>query len=156
MEQNPSWETNRFSASQELPRIFWSPKVHYRIHKCPQPVPVLSQLNPIHAPHLTFWLSILILSFHLRLVLPNGLFPSDFPTKTPYTPLPFPYTCYTPLQSHSSRLNHPNNIGWGVQIIEILIMYFPPLSCYPSVLGPNVLLINYPSFTSIWALLSAV
>jgi hypothetical protein len=37
-------------------------------------------------PHPTSWKSILILSTHLRLGLPSGLFPSGFPTKTLYTP----------------------------------------------------------------------
>ena len=32
MQQSPSWETNRFSASQEIPRILWNPNFHFR-HK---------------------------------------------------------------------------------------------------------------------------
>ena len=43
----------------------------------------LSWVRPIQSiyPHPTSWRSILILSTHLPLGLPSGLFPSDFPTK---------------------------------------------------------------------------
>ena len=46
-------------------------------------------------PHPTSWRSILILSSHLSLGLPSGLFPQGFPTKTLYTPLlsPMRATC---------------------------------------------------------------
>jgi hypothetical protein len=35
---------------------------------------------------------------------------------------PIPHTRYMSRQSHSSRIYHPNNIGWGVAIIKLLIM----------------------------------
>ena len=50
MQQSPSSETNRFTASQEIPHILRNPKVRYNIHKCPPHVPILTQLDPVHTP----------------------------------------------------------------------------------------------------------
>jgi hypothetical protein len=83
MKQSP-WEANSSSASKEIPRVLWNTKVHYRIHNSPPPVPILNHINSVHAPlHPTSWISILILSSHLRLGLPIGLLPSGLPTKNP-------------------------------------------------------------------------
>jgi hypothetical protein len=50
MEQSPSWKANWLSANQKIPRTVWNPKVYYRIYNIPPPVPLLSQINPVHAP----------------------------------------------------------------------------------------------------------
>jgi len=54
--------------------------------------------SPIQSiyPYPTSWRSILILSAHLRLGLPSGLFPSYFPTKTVYTTLSSPLRATCP------------------------------------------------------------
>jgi len=107
-DHSPSGEANHFSASQ-IPRILWNPKVHYHVYKCPLPVSVLSQINPLHVPSFHFMKTILI-SSHLRQGLLSGIFPSSFPTKPCMhlsCPL-LPYVLHVP--PFSSRFNHPNNI----------------------------------------------
>jgi len=78
----------------------------------------LIQSKPSHP---TSWRSILILSSHLRLGLPSGL-SLRFPHQNPVHASPLPHTSYMPRLSHSSRCHHPQDIGWGVQIIKFLTM----------------------------------
>ena len=78
--QSPSWEANRFAASQEIPRISWNPKVHYHTHKRLPPVPILGQPNPVHIP-----------TFHLLEIHPNIIHPST-PRSSQWSPsLRLPY-----------------------------------------------------------------
>jgi hypothetical protein len=65
MEQSPSWEASRFSASQEISHILWNTEVHYSIRKYPTPVHALSQIYPVRAPIIHF------LKIRLNIILPS-------------------------------------------------------------------------------------
>jgi hypothetical protein len=57
------------------------PQVYYRVKKCLS-LSILSQMNPLCAPHPISLIPILILSSHVRLGLPGRFITSGFPTKT--------------------------------------------------------------------------
>ena len=95
-------ETNNYWRTDcPLQCISWTRagKYNYSNHNCSPPVPILSQLGPVHTLTSHSWRSKLILSSHLRLGLPSGLFRWGFPTRTLYTPLlhPIRATCPTHL-----------------------------------------------------------
>ena len=64
VEQSPSWEANRSSASEEIPCFLSNSTVHRRVDKSPSPF--LSRFGSIHCTpyNPVSWISILL---HLRL-----------------------------------------------------------------------------------------
>jgi hypothetical protein len=70
MEENPSWEANGHSASQEIPRFLKNPKVNYRVQNSSPLVRILSQMHSIHTFPLYFP------KIHSNIISPSG-FPTN-------------------------------------------------------------------------------
>jgi len=95
MHQRPSSEANSRSASHEIPRLLRNLKVHYGIHEGLPMVPMLSEMNPVHALPLYFR------KIHYNIILP------PIPRSSKWSP-PFRFSdqkssshsCYMPRASH--------------------------------------------------------
>ena len=96
MQQSPSWEANRFSASQKFS--------NYGIRRFITEFTRAHHLSLSWARSIqsTYGRSILILSSHLCHSLSSGFFTSGFPAKTLYTPFlsPIHATCLAHLILH--------------------------------------------------------
>jgi hypothetical protein len=141
MEQSPSCEANRFSASQEIPRTLWKPNVHYRIHKCPPPLTILSHLDPVYAQTFHF------LKIYLTIMYPftPGSFQWPlsfrFHTETLYTPLLSPTRTTCP--SHLILLCFiiRNIFGEQYRSLRSSLCSFFHFHATSSLLRPNIVLI---------------
>jgi len=113
MEQTPSWEANLFTVKKFPPvygtRRFITAFTSARHLSLSWAISIHSMLS-----HPISWRSILILSSHLRLGLPSGLFPSGFPIKTLYT-CTLHHTWYMPRPSKKKK-GKPDPPSWGFDV----------------------------------------
>jgi len=72
--------------------------------------------------HNIFLKSILILSSHLLIVLPNRSHHFRFPNQNTVCISHLSCECYMPRQSHLPWFVHPINILWRAQVVKLLIM----------------------------------
>jgi hypothetical protein len=89
----PSWHGNSTSTSHGIPRLLWNHRIYCRGHgnRSPSPVPILSQINPIHTlkqRSTSVWSSQLRQSF------------------------PFTFDC-----QHTVRSYHPIRATWPIHLI---------------------------------------
>ena len=99
---------------------------------CPYPESDWTSPYP-HIPLLKIHLNIILLSTPASQVVS---LPQVSPPKPCMRHPSPPYVLYA-CPSHSSRFYRRNNIGWGVQTTELLIMHFSPLPCYLVPLRPE-------------------
>ena len=121
---------------QKFPAFYGTSKVHYRIYKCPPPVPTSSQLHPVHVPTSHF------LKIHLNIILPStpgpykSPFSRRFPHRNPVYASPLPHTSYMPRPSHS-RFYHPQKLGEKHRSLSSSLCSFLHSSSYLVPSGPK-------------------
>jgi len=130
MEESPSWEASSHSASQEIPHLLWNLKVHYRLHKSPSLVPVLSQMHPLYTfpnyfPKIH---SKTIFLFTTRSYAWSLHF--KFSDQNLVSISHLSHACYMSQTSHSTSFDHPNNIWWSVKVVKLIIIQSSPASCH--------------------------
>jgi hypothetical protein len=122
MDQSSSCAAESSVASQEFPRNFWNPDVHYHTHKCLSPVPNAEpqQSSPL-SPSQFF-------KFHFNIMFPSTPWSSRWyifvgiSYQYPLCISSVPHPCHILFISRPSCFVRVKNLWYRFQIIMLLVM----------------------------------
>ena len=111
MEQSPSWEADSSLTNQEV-SFPWTRHLSLSWARSIQSTPS----HPVS-------LRCILISYHLRLGRPSGLFPSGFPTTKPVCISLLHHTCYMAHPSSSAAIYSVLSVYWLFPLIAFYIYY---------------------------------
>ena len=103
----------------------------YPLHNSLPLVPILSHIEPVHALPSIWW------KIHYIIILPSIPGSSKWSLSTSFGTTIL-HTCHMSSLPHSSSFVHSNHTWWAVQIIQLLIMQFPPVPITSFSLGSTM------------------
>ena len=137
-EHNSSEKLIGYQLVKKFPTFYENRRFVTTFTSARTPVPILSQLDPVHA------LTSYFLKIHLNIIFPSTprssklSFSLKFLHLNPVYVSPHPHTCYMPRPSHASGFDHPNNLGEQYRSFCSSLLSFLESSVASSLLGPNI------------------
>ena len=116
-----------FSASQEITRILWNSKVHYRIHNSPPSVHILSEIKPVR---------VFFSGDPSYSILPSTLGSSKWSLSLSFPPIRAAYPAHLILHDLIMQII----FGEQYRLLSSSLCSFLHSPVTSSLLGPNVLL----------------
>jgi len=136
MKQNPSWEANSHSASQEILRlcvcvcvcVCGTRRFIIVLTRSHALVPILSQMHPLRAfpPYFP--------KIHFYSILPSTPMSSEWSLSFRFSKQNIicisylSYVCLMPRPSHIPWFDHLNNVRWNVQVVKFVMQSSPASS----------------------------
>jgi len=99
---------------KKFPAFYGNRRVHYHIHKCPSPVSILSQFDPVHTPTSHF------LKIHLNIILPSTPGSPNWSLSSTF-PHQYPVYASPPNVLHVPPISFFSTLPWGYNIFRTVL-----------------------------------
>jgi hypothetical protein len=107
-----SSEADSSSDSQNILHSIWNPKAHYRVHKSPPLLPILNQINPLHALTTIYFFKI---RFNIIFIYTSRSFKLSISHMFTYQD-----HVYSSLSTPTCYMYNPSHSSWNYHFLVIL------------------------------------